>query len=330
MRFRHARLPVGPLLKQIYLTSDSLDGLPSTPLAKRGKLGAGGGAGTPSTMTPLARNIGSMKPYSATPQTTRAGPSHLSRTADLPGSPSTFDSPSASGSSATRFEDRKNALEVVETLNGHLQGLVGAASEGSSSRIKMASNADPKAYNYRYMFEKISERAAVLDASINEAAAQLKEYYDLEDFGNPAHPSQDDHYAVGRICSEADGVRLTDTSIHFESSRLYGAGERVALRFDPDMVVRSSDDPSYSTGEGGVGMFPGMLCGLKGRNAGGGYFTVSEVLLVSLCSPPGGTEEFRLTGPAACRCLRWTSQNQPLRRCSITSTTLPSTSAASQ
>jgi DNA polymerase alpha subunit B len=134
------------------------------------------------------------------------------------------------------------------------------------------------------MFEKITERAAVLDNTIDEAAELIKEYYAIEDFGNPAHPSQDDHYCVGRICPEADGVRLTDTSVQFETSRHYGGAERVGLRFDSEVVVRSSDDPAYSTGEGGIGLFPGMICGLKGRNAGGGYFTVSEVLQVRLSS----------------------------------------------
>ena len=239
-------------------------------------------------MTPLARNIGAMKPYNGagTPvQPKSALPSHLSRNA-AQGSPngqagdSSGLSP-ASPSSAIPFEDRKNRLETLETLNSHLHPIVGSASEASSSRIKLASNADPKSYQYRYMFEKITERAAVLDNTIDEAAEIIKEYYSIEDFGNPAHPSQDDHYCIGRICPEADGVRLTETSVQLETSRRYGGGaERVGLRFDPEVIVRCSDDPAYSTGEGGIGLFPGMICGLKGRNAGGGYFTVSEVLQV--------------------------------------------------
>lgn len=110
------------------------------------------------------------------------------------------------------------------------------------------------------------------------------QYYGLEDLGNPEHPSQDDMYCVGRICPEGDTVRLTETSLHFESSRRYGGGMRVPLRFDPDIVVRYSDDPTYSSGEGGTGLFPGMIVGIKGRNPGGGFFTASEILLVS-CHP---------------------------------------------
>ena len=75
-------------------------------------------------------------------------------------------------------------------------------------------------------------------------------------------------------------MKLTETSIHFESSRRFGSGERVQLRFDPGIVIKSSDDEAVTTGEGGVGLFPGMIIGIKGRNAGGGYFNVSEILLV--------------------------------------------------
>ena len=121
---------------------------------------------------------------------------------------------------------------------------------------------------------------AVLDSTIDECAEQIKQYYGLEEIGNPCLDSQEDMHSVGRICPESDGVKLTDTSIHLETSRRFGSGERVQLRFDPDVVVRSSDDDAITTGEGGVGFFQGMIVGVKGRNAGGGYFIVSEILLV--------------------------------------------------
>lgn len=123
--------------------------------------------------------------------------------------------------------------------------------------------------------------STVLDTAIDEAADLVMQYYGIDDLGNPEHPSQDDIYCVGRICPEGDNVRLTETSLLFESSRRYGGGMRVPLRFDSDLVVRTSDDPSFSLGEGGIGLFPGMIIGIKGRNPGGGAFTVSEVLMVS-------------------------------------------------
>lgn len=123
--------------------------------------------------TPVARSA--MRPSSFTPSTSAAAghatpqahaktalPSHLSRSTGPPSSPLTNngipDTPSSS--SSVRFEDRQNALEVAETLNGHLPSIVGSATESSTSRIALVSNANPKDYVYRYMFEKVTERAA--------------------------------------------------------------------------------------------------------------------------------------------------------------------------
>jgi DNA polymerase alpha subunit B len=53
-----------------------------------------------------------------------------------------------------------------------------------------------------------------------------------------------------------------------------GAGVRVMLRFDEKCVVRGG------AAEGGIGLFPGMIVGVKGRNAGGGYFSVNEIFQV--------------------------------------------------
>lgn len=129
-------------------------------------------AGTYGHATPLARSA--MRPSSFTPSSATAGhatpqahakaalPSHLSRSTGPPSSPLTpngnLDTPSSS--SSVRFEDRQNALEVAETLNGHLPSIVGSATESSTSRIALVSNANPKDYVYRYMFEKVTERAA--------------------------------------------------------------------------------------------------------------------------------------------------------------------------
>lgn len=81
---------------------------------------------------------------------------------------------------------------------------------------------------------------------------------------------------MGRICPESDGLKLTPSTTHLESSRMLGSGARVLLRFEDDMRVRGAPP-----GSGGVGFFPGMLVGFKGRNGGGKVFGVSEVLMVS-------------------------------------------------
>lgn len=64
-----------------------------------------------------------------------------------------------------------------------------------------------------------------------------------------------------------------------ESSRMMGSGARVPLVFEPDCLVRGA--PFV---QGGVGLFPGMLVGVRGKNGGGERFAVQEVLLV--CGAP--------------------------------------------
>lgn len=124
----------------------------------------------------------------------------------------------------------------------------------------------------------------MLDSTIDECAERIREYYAIEELGNPCFDSQEDMYCVGRICPENDGVKITETSVQFETSRRYGGGgDRCMLRFDPECIVRSTNDPSDSeeVKDGGAGLFPGLITGVKGRNAGAGYFTVSEILMVS-------------------------------------------------
>ena len=58
---------------------------------------------------------------------------------------------------------------------------------------------------------------------------------------------------------------------------MLGSGQRVLLKFEPDMKVRGGPP-----GAGGIGMFPGCLVGLRGINGGGKLFAVKEVLMVSI------------------------------------------------
>lgn len=56
-----------------------------------------------------------------------------------------------------------------------------------------------------------------------------------------------------------------------------GSGGRVPLKFDPNVKVRGGPKDA-----GGVGFFPGSIVALKGKNGGGGWFTVSEIVVVRL------------------------------------------------
>ena len=82
---------------------------------------------------------------------------------------------------------------------------------------------------------------------------------------------------VGRIVASVDPTaisspsKLNETSIALESSRMMGSGVRVPLRFTTPLKVHGSTR---------AGFFPGAIVALRGRNGGGGWFSVSEVLPV--------------------------------------------------
>jgi hypothetical protein len=89
--------------------------------------------------------------------------------------------------------------------------------------------------------------------------------------------SQEDVVVVGRIVASAEiepmsgPSKLNEASITLESSRMMGSGVRVPLRFNTPFKIHGSSR---------VGFFPGAIVALRGRNGGGGWFSVSEVLSV--------------------------------------------------
>lgn len=131
------------------------------------------------------------------------------------------------------------------------------------------------------MFEKISQRSEALDELIDDFAEMIRDAYGITEFGDPHFVSDDAIYTVGRVMSPpTDSAKVAANSLFLESSRLLGSGKRVALKFPTpaELKVRGG-----APGVKGFGLFPGCLICVKGRNGGGGFFVVEEVLLVG-CS----------------------------------------------
>ena len=88
---------------------------------------------------------------------------------------------------------------------------------------------------------------------------------------------QEDVVVVGRITIDSEtNAKLNEASLHLETSRMMGSGVRVTLRFDPGLKIRKG-----KRGAGGLGLFPGAIIALKGKNGGGGSFLATEILCVS-------------------------------------------------
>ena len=143
----------------------------------------------------------------------------------------------------------------------------------------------------------------MLDDKIDEFAEIIREHYHIADLGDssaatevrPCHQPltshinilfQDSITVVGRICldseSSSQNVKMNEASLILESSRMMGSGARIPLKFDAVVKVRGG-----SNGVGGMGLFPGAIVALRGKNGGGGWFLVEEILAVgSLCNVP--------------------------------------------
>lgn len=130
---------------------------------------------------------------------------------------------------------------------------------------------------YRYMYETAADRSRVLDNRIDEFGEWVKEHYNIEELGDPSANTEEEVVVVGRVTHDSEtssgSVKLNEASVTLESSRQMGSGGRVPLRFDPSVKVRQG-----VKGVGGIGLFPGAIVALRGKNGGGGWFLVTEVL----------------------------------------------------
>lgn len=180
---------------------------------------------------------------------------------------------------ANTFAERKNAGDVVETLNHQIElpkaGLepIGAGAEG---RVRLKANTELGKFSYKTMAMKVSEASEILDDRIDELIHLVKEHHKLEDdaFGNASSQSPSEIIAVGRICSDSSEGKLNAASLVLETSRRTGAGLRVPLKIE--------GLASYS-------LFPGQIVALKGTNASGEFFAATEMLEIPLLPPPAST-----------------------------------------
>ena len=170
------------------------------------------------------------------------------------------------------FADRQNAGQVIETLNEHLNPHEPPVAPPSEPRVKLTAYTDIKKFSYKPMAMHLSEASEVLDDRIDEFMTLVQTHHSLEDsiFGNPAMKSTSEIVALGRIASDTSEGKLNAASMVLETSRRMGAGLRVPMKID--------SIASYE-------FFPGQIVAVRGINASGDYFSISEVLEVPLLPP---------------------------------------------
>lgn len=145
--------------------------------------------------------------------------------------------------------------------------------EPKEPRVKLKANTDMSKFSYRTMAMKLSEASEVLDDRIDEFQDLLKASTGLDDsaFGNPNYQSTSEIIAVGRIASDTSESKLNISSLVLEGSRRNGSGRRTPLKVE---------------GLASYNFFPGQIVALRGINASGDAFVVSEVIPLPLLNPP--------------------------------------------
>jgi DNA polymerase alpha subunit B len=178
--------------------------------------------------------------------------------------------------SAFDFASRANAGDITEQLNGQITIPDPPEEPPAEPRIKLKANTDMSKFGYKTMAMKLSEASEVLDDRIDEFRQLIQESLDLEDsaLGNPSYQSPSEIIAVGRICSDTSEGKLNTASLVLEGSRRWGSGRRIPLKLD--------SLTSYN-------FFPGQIVALRGTNASGETFVVSEVLALPLLTQPAST-----------------------------------------
>lgn len=195
-------------------------------------------------------------------------PSAKANKTGVKSSPHTLATPDAA---QTSFADRPNPGQVIESLNSHLVSGTSQPVGRTESRVKLKANTEIAKFNYKNMAMKLSEASEILDDRIDEFSALVQQHHGFPDsaFGNPAARSTSEIIAVGRIASDAEGS-INNASIVLETSRRMGAGLRVPLKLD---------GLRYD-------FFPGKIVALRGINASGESFKVSEIITLPLLSLP--------------------------------------------
>jgi DNA polymerase alpha subunit B len=59
---------------------------------------------------------------------------------------------------------------------------------------------NPEQFNYRYMYEKLSDCSDILDQHLEDAGSILEDWYAIKDWANPSVISQGDIWAYSQIC----------------------------------------------------------------------------------------------------------------------------------
>ncbi|XP_072017179.1 DNA polymerase alpha subunit B-like [Amphiura filiformis] len=174
-------------------------------------------------------------------------------------SPGSLGSPAATPSQ--KYSSRSNAKEIVARY-GAVGNVVWTGAENAAScQIDTLNPQSTLKNNYKYMFQKLTEKALVLNDMIEDMTEVLQEKYNIESISHVAFPVQEPVTIVGRVCCDSNG-RLNAQSVLLEGSVETSSGKQVAIHL--------GNVHEFS-------LFPGQIVAMDGTNTSGSKFVASKV-----------------------------------------------------
>ncbi|VDI22175.1 DNA polymerase alpha subunit B [Mytilus galloprovincialis] len=182
---------------------------------------------------------------------------NIARSPMVPFSPASF---SPAGSTPSRkFSSRTNAGQVVAhfgvTDNTKWQG------HGQTSSIQLYDEEYKLTTSFKYMFQKLVDKAHVLNDTIDYMAEKLQSHYQIEELSHVAVPMQEPVTVAGRICCDANG-KMNAKSVLLEGSRDTSMGKYIP--------VDLAELKQFS-------LFPGQLVAMDGINNTGQKLVVNKL-----------------------------------------------------
>ncbi|XP_033734841.1 DNA polymerase alpha subunit B-like [Pecten maximus] len=174
----------------------------------------------------------------------------------VPFSPASF-SPGITPSK--KFSSRSNAGESVAALG--VNDNTDWKGQGHDVHIAYYDPRNAMEPHFKYMFQKLTEKANVLNDMIEDLAKQLRDHYKIEDLSHVALPVQETVTVVGRIGCDSIG-KLNAKSVILEGSQETSAGRCIP--------VDLTELQEFS-------LFPGQIVAMEGINNTGQKFIAKKL-----------------------------------------------------
>ncbi|EGD81644.1 hypothetical protein PTSG_02360 [Salpingoeca rosetta] len=227
----------------------------------------------------------------ASPQAVKRSVGGARSTPNTPGTPTSQQAsslPAESPRASANYATRTNAGHVELTFNPG-QRPVEVASDGPRQNVHVSVFPSTLEKTYRFMFEKLHDRAEVLDVRIEDMAEliirkhklqsialkkseedeggdeeqqELTPRQVLEQLNSVDFPSQSPVLVVGRVCVDAAEGRLNSRSVVLEGCLANSLGKRVPLDLSSTQLFS---------------LFPGQIIAAEGVNPTGDAFTPSLI-----------------------------------------------------